>query len=1295
VADDKDSRNPGDLNPTIPLTAEEVEELKAQALAAAGSTDPLVGTLLRDKWRVLERIGAGSFGTVYKVRDETGGWIEALKILSVDRLRGAEAENMRKRFLREAQIMKRLGTRSPYIVGLATYEEDLEAGLVYFLMEHVDGRNLADVLDEDGPMDVDRVVRIGLQVCDALTVAHESPEPVIHRDLKLQNLMLESGGEDEELIKVLDFGIAKILQSDADSRLTSAGALGTPGYAAPEQLRAEDVDARTDLFSLGVILYALLTGRDPWLGHLAYQPTDQLYRLMAATDRGEVRPIEEAGRPVPPAMASIVMRLLRREPKDRFQSARELKEAFLSIAPSQQPRARRITTGSGLRLPSQGGDQGTGPERRLAAVWFADLVGYSSLSSTDEGAALALLDTFHTTALSVIEDGGGRLVQFIGDAAFAEFTSTERAVRTAMDFHARFSEATEGVEPRPALRTGVHVGDVLMSANGDLFGDGVNVASRIQNEAEPGQIVVSQDVWRQLKQRRDFSFVSIGERELKNMAAPVWLFAVSDEAHSEEAGAEIALATSEARGSQLSHVAQVAFAYLAASGATLYGSTMLAERLALGLWVMPVATLLLTIGLVVVSLTAWLQSRPTWERRVSEMGPWTLDVADLFQSLTRRQIPQLNWARAMAGGVLAFSLLFAAAGALSVLQENQSGAPSSSARAGLATVALVPFDATGENRLLGEGLTDLLALALDGPQVHVVHPLVVSRYVDAFGASAQSLIELMGAELGATVVVTGSVSTSGGFLSVDMTAYDPTSGRRLGEVNSTGEVSDLHDLVAGLVDELAEVGSLANDTSRDALEAVLSPSGAAIQAYLEGERRRREGDLSGAIAAYEGARAADPTFVLASSRLALAQILAAAPGQSPLDPPALNGDQGLVGRERLVLRGLSQLRDRSPNAIVTLDSLTTGYPSDPDGWFLLGYASRELGEGAESESRSAFTQAVQLAGTYEAARLYLQADAGRDVADSGDGRLAVDAGARSGTFERAEAGNAGLATGVDSDIGSGSSDEEERAEYRTLLSSVQSSRSAFQGNYPEALSGRVAELEGLWERAQEAAAQGMFANASAALRLAESGFSDLRIDNRRLAQYEREQVALDSMRALESDPSIRARAEELERDGERAMKAGRYDDALTALRAAAAAWSDAIASGRQAADNGAPATPDDPPGARAEPASTPQPSEIAVQVLDRMKAAIEAEDIARVRSVWTSMSSDEERGLVALFDSVRDLVVTYTVTAVEERGGRVVVSVSTAYSFFAERARDVVVTETTQVLEIDRSGTDWVVVLSN
>ncbi len=325
-----------DAGATIKLSDEDVKKLVEDEAAAVEGVlqeeDPLIGTLVRNKWKVLKRLGAGSFGTVYKVQDVKGGWIEALKILGVDRLTGAEAEEMRARFLREAQIMKRLGKDSKHIVGLSTYEEDIEAGMVYFLMEFVEGRSLADLIADEGPLPAERIIRLALQACDGLMAAHEGPEPVVHRDLKLENLMLTKDRAGEDSVKILDFGIAKIAEKEADSRLTTVGTLGTPGYAAPEQLRAEAVDGRTDLFAFGVILYALLTGRDPWLGNPAHEPTHQIYDLMVATERANVRPIHQQGAEVPPAIANVVMKLLRRDPAERFQSARELRDTLLDIS---------------------------------------------------------------------------------------------------------------------------------------------------------------------------------------------------------------------------------------------------------------------------------------------------------------------------------------------------------------------------------------------------------------------------------------------------------------------------------------------------------------------------------------------------------------------------------------------------------------------------------------------------------------------------------------------------------------------------------------------------------------------------------------------------------------------------------------------------------------------------------------------------------------------------------------------------------------------------------------------------
>jgi serine/threonine-protein kinase len=352
------------LRATVPWDPEQESESSPEPPPRDGEEpdsgdDPLVGQLLRDKWRVLERLGAGGFGTVYKVQDIKGGWIEALKILGVDRISGSEVETVRKRFLREARIMKSLGTQSQHIVGLSTYEEDLEEGLVYFLMEFVEGRSLAEALAEEGPFGAERTVGLALQICEALIVAHEAEEEVVHRDLKLENIMLTRDRSGAEMAKVLDFGIAKIAEREADSRLTTAGTLGTPGFAAPEQLRAEEVDGRTDLFAFGVILYCLLTGRDPWFGRPAWESTDQIYELMVATERAQAKPMAETGVEVPAAVAGVVGRLLRRDPAERFQSARELKEALSRLARGgdalEAGSIRVVTTPPGLEVAVRSG----------------------------------------------------------------------------------------------------------------------------------------------------------------------------------------------------------------------------------------------------------------------------------------------------------------------------------------------------------------------------------------------------------------------------------------------------------------------------------------------------------------------------------------------------------------------------------------------------------------------------------------------------------------------------------------------------------------------------------------------------------------------------------------------------------------------------------------------------------------------------------------------------------------------------------------------------------------------------
>jgi class 3 adenylate cyclase/TolB-like protein len=165
-------------------------------------------------------------------------------------------------------------------------------------------------------------------------------------------------------------------------------------------------------------------------------------------------------------------------------------------------------------------------QHRLAAVWFADVVGYTRQSAEDEERALRVVRSLQEAARDVTRRYEGRIVKFIGDAVLAEFASTEAAVRAALRLEVACVERARhaGVEC-PTLRIGVHVGDVATTADGDVYGDGVNLASRIVDEAGPGEVWVSQDVWRQLRHRPRFRFEPRGKRELKGVD-PIDVYAV-------------------------------------------------------------------------------------------------------------------------------------------------------------------------------------------------------------------------------------------------------------------------------------------------------------------------------------------------------------------------------------------------------------------------------------------------------------------------------------------------------------------------------------------------------------------------------------------------------------------------------------------------------------------------------------------------------------------------------------------------------------------------------------------------
>jgi serine/threonine-protein kinase len=288
------------------------------------SIDPLAGRQIAGKFVIERLLGAGAMGAVYRARQLALDKVVAIKILHP---RLAADASFADRFASEAKAASRLDHPNSIRVFDFGREPD---GLLYIAMEYVDGRDLFTVIEEGRMLSPSAIVDILSQVLAALAVAHDMG--VFHRDVKPEHVMVLRGQGDDgrpvDVIKVCDFGIAKILavaQDSADAlgrRHSTAGVVvGTPAYIAPEQARGERVDARSDLYSVGVILYVLLTGREPFTGE-----TPLGIALKHVTD-APARPSSIA-EGVHPGLEAVCLKALEKKPVDRYQSAREMRLAL-------------------------------------------------------------------------------------------------------------------------------------------------------------------------------------------------------------------------------------------------------------------------------------------------------------------------------------------------------------------------------------------------------------------------------------------------------------------------------------------------------------------------------------------------------------------------------------------------------------------------------------------------------------------------------------------------------------------------------------------------------------------------------------------------------------------------------------------------------------------------------------------------------------------------------------------------------------------------------------------------------
>jgi len=305
---------------SYPLTVDTCPRDGARLTKLKAQPDALLGRVFDGRFEVRTSLGQGGMGTVYRGWQITVDREIAIKVIHP---KLASDRTAVKRFLREARLSSRLS--QPNIVNVYDFGQT-EDGILYIAMELLRGHTLGRELETMRPLTVKRVIAIGQQLCDALDSAHN--QDIVHRDLKPNNIVILDDPPGRDLIKVLDFGLAKSLVTDTSSLVTNTNAiLGTPLYMPPEQIEGKPSDQRADLYSFGCILYQMLSGRPPFTG-------DTVNLVLAAHVGDEPAPLPPS---VPPVLANLVARLMEKDPAKRLASAREARDVLQSVLESGYP----------------------------------------------------------------------------------------------------------------------------------------------------------------------------------------------------------------------------------------------------------------------------------------------------------------------------------------------------------------------------------------------------------------------------------------------------------------------------------------------------------------------------------------------------------------------------------------------------------------------------------------------------------------------------------------------------------------------------------------------------------------------------------------------------------------------------------------------------------------------------------------------------------------------------------------------------------------------------------------------